>query len=620
MSPKGPPPPQPESSPVVRAGTVALVGRSNVGKSTLMNALLGEALAIVSPIPQTTRNRVLGVLRHGDTQVGLLDTPGLHKPRSHLGKLMNAAARSAVDEADVVLFVTSAEPRRDGPLRVSKGDRTLLADIGKGKPTVLVINKIDLVKPRSLMLSLIEEMATIRDFASVVPISARRDDGLGLLLDEIAPLLPKGNALWGSDDLTDRPVRFFVSEFVREEILRVAREELPYVVAVTVESFDESHTIPRIDATIHVEREGQKPMILGQGGSRLRDIGIGARERTEALLGHRVHLQLFVRVTPGWTEDARLLSEFGYDEGGQGQRRGDERIQIDLADPGGDDEYPEADEIDGGASGGSAGAGGAAAAADDADGDAVEGEAGRPGAGGRRPLPPRNTRARVKVNHATTRSKQPQGRAGAQQAAGPGGKKEDAGGKRRDDRAQGARPRDDRPQGARPRDDRAQGARPRDDRAQGARPRDEQGRHQRPGDGARGAAQEGRGEPRAAQPTPQRGPERPAQGRAPQGRARLGRPVEGGSRSEQPTGGAPRDSRPADQRTADQRAGGREEQGRSAGKKKKKFGKARPGKEKPRRDEAGQQKTSPREQARQGGPGRGERPAGRGQRKPKATP
>lgn len=314
MCPKGPQHSE-ETLPVRRAGTVALVGRSNVGKSTLMNALLGEALAIVSPIPQTTRNRVLGVVRHEDTQIGLLDTPGLHKPVSRLGKLMNAAARSAVDDADVVLFVTCGTARGgSAPLRVEAGDRTLLADIGKGKPTILVLNKVDLIKPRSRMLGFIEEISKLRDFAAVVPISARREDGLERLLSEVAPLLPSGPALWSEDDLTDKPVRFFVSEFVREEIIHIAREELPYVVAVTVDSFDESSRIPRVFATIHVEREGQKPIIIGQGGTRLRDIGIAARERAEALLGHRIHLELFVRVTPDWTENARLLSEFGYDE------------------------------------------------------------------------------------------------------------------------------------------------------------------------------------------------------------------------------------------------------------------------------------------------------------------
>jgi GTP-binding protein Era len=324
VAPKAPParveveePKAPEkpSIPVKRAGYAAMVGRSNMGKSTLMNALLGEALAIVSPIPQTTRNRVLGVVRSGDAQIGLLDTPGLHKPKTRLGQMMNATARHAVDEADVVLFVTAPPSDPTGKaLRVSAGDRTLLADIGKGKPTILVINKVDLIKPRSDVLPLIEEFSKIRDFVSIIPISARREDGLDRLLAEIAPYLPEREALWPDDELTDQPVRFFVGEFVREEILRMAREELPYVVAVTVDSYDESGRVPRIFASIHVEREGQKPIVIGHGGTMLRDIGTAARARVEDLLGQQVHLELHVRVTPGWSNDPKVLREFGYDE------------------------------------------------------------------------------------------------------------------------------------------------------------------------------------------------------------------------------------------------------------------------------------------------------------------
>ena len=308
-------PSAPPLPPVVRAGTVAMVGRSNVGKSTLMNALLGEALAIVSATPQTTRNRVLGVLRHGDAQIGLLDTPGLHKARNQLGKLMNTTAHAAIDEADVVLFVT-APPQKavTGELGVPSSERVMLKELALGKPVILVLNKIDLIKPRTRMLPMLEAYSKVRDFKAVVPVAGRRSDGLDRLSDEIARLLPEGKARWEDDELTDQPVRFFVGEFVREEILRIAREELPYAVAVTCDSFDESGKMPRIHATIHVERDGQKPMILGPGGSRLRDIGTAARERVEALLGTKVYLELFVRVTPGWTENRRLLEEFGVGE------------------------------------------------------------------------------------------------------------------------------------------------------------------------------------------------------------------------------------------------------------------------------------------------------------------
>ncbi len=315
QAPMSPPAaPSPDPTPPRRAGLVALVGRSNVGKSTLMNALLGEALAIVSATPQTTRHRILGVLRRGDAQIGLLDTPGLHRPQNRLGKLMNTAARSAVEEADVVLFVT-APLKEHGRLQVSPGDKTLLADIGKGKPTILVVNKIDLARPKQALLPLLAELAKLRDFAAVVPISARQEDGLDRLLDEVAPLLPEREALWPEDDLTDRPARFFVAEFVREEILNLTREEVPYGATVTVESFLETGKLARIQATIHVDRESHKPILIGKGGSRLREIGKAARERVEALLGQRVHLELFVRVTEGWAENPARLREFGYDEG-----------------------------------------------------------------------------------------------------------------------------------------------------------------------------------------------------------------------------------------------------------------------------------------------------------------
>lgn len=305
--------PSPPST-VQRAGHVALVGRSNVGKSTLMNALLGEALTIVSSTPQTTRHRILGVVRHRDAQIGLLDTPGLHRPQNQLGKLMNSAARGAVEDADIVLFVTA--PVKEGnQLRVSPGDRTLLSDIGQGKPTILVVNKVDIVRPKQMMLPLLSELSKLREFAAIVPISAKQQDGLDLLLDEVIARLPQREAIWPDDDLTDRPARFFVAEFVREEILHLTRQEVPYGVTVTVDSFVEGDKLAKIQVTIHVDRESHKPILIGKGGAMLKSIGTAARQRTEELLGQRVHLELFVRVTEGWAENPQQLREFGYNEG-----------------------------------------------------------------------------------------------------------------------------------------------------------------------------------------------------------------------------------------------------------------------------------------------------------------
>jgi GTPase len=307
-SPAPPPPPAP-----ARSGTVALAGRSNVGKSTLLNALLGEQLSVVAPTPQTTRDAILGIVYHRDAQVGVLDTPGLHKPRTRLGKRMNAEARAAVNDADLVVFVAEPHAGPGGELAVHEGDKALLADVGAGKPTLLAINKIDRVRPRSLLLPLLEAFSKVREFDAFVPISARRRDGLGRLLDEIAARLPeRAEPLFPTDELSDRPLRFFAAEFVREQILRATRDELPYVVAVTVDSFTESAAGAKIAATIHVEREGQKGILVGKGGATLRDIGTAAREKIGRFLDRPAHLSLFVRVDPDWSNDPHALVTLGY--------------------------------------------------------------------------------------------------------------------------------------------------------------------------------------------------------------------------------------------------------------------------------------------------------------------
>ncbi len=310
--PPAPAPAPPAPGAPARSGTVALVGRSNVGKSTLLNALLGEDLSVVAPTPQTTRDSILGIVYHRDAQIGVLDTPGLHKPRTRLGKRMNAEARSAVNDADVVVFVAEPFERESGDLAVHEGDRVLLADVGAGKPTLLALNKIDRVRPRSRMLPLLEAFAGVREFVAFVPISARRRDGLVRLLDEVAGLLPERPPLFPPDELSDRPLRFFAAEFVREQILRATRDELPYVVAVTVDSFSDSAAGAKIAATVHVERDGQKGILLGKGGEKLRDIGTAAREKIARFLDRPAHLSLFVRVDPGWSDDAKALVNLGY--------------------------------------------------------------------------------------------------------------------------------------------------------------------------------------------------------------------------------------------------------------------------------------------------------------------
>ena len=293
-----------------RSGRVALVGRPNVGKSTLLNALLGEAIAITSPHPQTTRSTVRGLLTRGDTQYVLLDTPGLHPARTGLGRRMNEAARRAAEDADAIVFLVEA-PRGGAPPVPHSGDLTLLAEL-PDRPRVLAINKIDRLPDKALLLPLIASYCADRPFAATVPVSARRAQGIDGLLDELRLTLPEQPPLCDPETLSDQPVRFFVAEFVREQILRHTRQEVPHGVAVVVEAFDEDGPAVHIEATIHVAREAHKKIVIGAGGQMLKRIGIAARARIEGLLSRKVRLRLDVRATPGWMDnDARLL-ELGY--------------------------------------------------------------------------------------------------------------------------------------------------------------------------------------------------------------------------------------------------------------------------------------------------------------------
>jgi GTP-binding protein Era len=314
-----------------RAGRVALLGRPNVGKSTLLNAALEQPLAIVSPTPQTTRDSVLGIVRHRGAEIALLDTPGLHRAKSALGRAMNRSAREAAKSADVIVFVTDVPQKgaldrlrkvRDddvsAPIQVHPADRILLDDLPGEAPAILVINKVDRLRDKALLLPLVQAYAAVRPFASIVPISARRADGLLRVLDEVASLCPEGPAKYGADDLTDRPVRFFASEYVREQILLATAEEVPHAAAVEITRFvepDRPGRATHVDATIHVERTGQKKILVGAGAEMLKRIGTAARLRIEELVGGKVNLKLFVRVTPGWRDDRGQLAELGYEQG-----------------------------------------------------------------------------------------------------------------------------------------------------------------------------------------------------------------------------------------------------------------------------------------------------------------
>jgi GTP-binding protein Era len=304
-----------------RSGTVAIVGRPNVGKSTLLNAALEQRLSIVSPAPQTTRDAILGVVRRGRAEIALLDTPGLHRPRSELGRVMNQTAREAARGADVMVFVAEvpAVPARrleNTALAPHPGDVTLLADLGEGRPTILVLNKIDRAKDKSVLLPLIEAYAKVRPFAAVVPVCALKANAAARVLDEIALLLPEGPFRHGEDDITDRPVRFFASEYVREQILTATQAEVPHATAITIDRFLEpaegAGGCVHIDATICVERPGQKRILIGTGGEMLKNIGTRARKRIQELTGRKVNLKLWVRVAPAWRQSRAQLEELGY--------------------------------------------------------------------------------------------------------------------------------------------------------------------------------------------------------------------------------------------------------------------------------------------------------------------
>jgi GTP-binding protein Era len=306
-----------------------------VGKSTLLNAALEMPLAIVSPAPQTTRDAILGIVRHAGAEIALLDTPGLHRARTELGRRMNRTARDAAQGADVVVFVTDVPTDKEGgekregdaprELAPHPGDLALLADIGAGAPTLLVVNKVDRLKDKRALLALIERYMKVRSFEAIVPISARRADGVARVLDEVARLCPEGPARYEEDALTDRPTRFFAAEYVREQILLATKEEVPHASAVVIDEFVEpaGAGATRIAATIHVERAGQKKILVGAAGEMLKRIGTRARARIEELYGRKVHLELWVRVTPAWRGEPRQLDELGYgargSEGGEGE-------------------------------------------------------------------------------------------------------------------------------------------------------------------------------------------------------------------------------------------------------------------------------------------------------------
>jgi len=290
------------------SGFVAIIGRPNVGKSTLLNHIVGQKIAITSPKPQTTRNRILGIQNLDNAQVLFVDTPGIHEAHSPLNRYMVDQARSAALDVDVVLWLVEA----DRPVDTDPMIPRLLEK--STRPVLLVINKIDTI-PKDKLLPLIAAYSKICPFASIIPISALKGDGVEALLNEIPQLLPEGPRYYPEDQLTDVPERFIVAEMIREQILMRTKDEVPYGVAILVERFQENpvKNMVGIDAVINVERDSQKGILIGKGGTMLRQIGQGARKEIERMLGIKVHLQLFVRVQKNWTSSGRMMKEFGYE-------------------------------------------------------------------------------------------------------------------------------------------------------------------------------------------------------------------------------------------------------------------------------------------------------------------
>jgi GTPase len=292
-----------------KSGYVAIVGAPNVGKSTLLNKLLGQKISITAPKPQTTRNRILGILTASEYQIILVDTPGIHKAQDEFNRGLVDTALSSLNEADTVCFMV--EPERAG----RQTDDFIMENLrGIDTPAILIINKVDAVKNKSDLLPLIDSYKERMNFHAVVPISALTGSGVPDLLKEIVSLLPEGPQFYPEEYVTDQPERFFVAEIVREKIFHLAHEEIPYAVAVNVEKFTEIPERNRIeiDATISVERDSQKAIIIGKGGQMLKEIGKQARRDIETFLGCHVYLALFVRVQKNWRKDPRALSEFGY--------------------------------------------------------------------------------------------------------------------------------------------------------------------------------------------------------------------------------------------------------------------------------------------------------------------
>ncbi len=292
-----------------RSGFVSIIGRPNAGKSTLLNSILGEKIVITSDKPQTTRNRIKGIHNIPGAQMVFIDTPGIHRAKSMLNKYMVEEALASIKEVDVILLLVEA----DAP--AGSGDALILDLLaGVATPVLLVINKIDLV-PKEALLASIERYAQLYPFREIVPVSALSGDGVERVVESVRSYLPEGPVYFPDDILTDLPERFIVAEIIREKVFRLTRDEVPYSVAVEVETFKERPDggLISIAAVINVERDSQKGIVIGRKGDMLKKIGMQARREIEQLLDSKVFLELFVRVRKDWSENPRMMKELGYE-------------------------------------------------------------------------------------------------------------------------------------------------------------------------------------------------------------------------------------------------------------------------------------------------------------------
>ncbi len=293
---------------IKKSGMVAIVGRPNVGKSTLINALAGEKIAIVSDKPQTTRNRICGIINKDDTQYVFMDTPGFHAPKSHLGEYMVRVAGQTVADVDAVLMLVAPVPE------IGKIEEQIIERIKECKvPAILLINKIDTVAKQDIF-PVIEAYSAAHEFKAIIPVSAYKGDGLSFIYDELSPYIPKGEALFPEDMVSDQPERQMIAEIIREKLLRLLNHEIPHGTAVEITRFSErENEIIDVTATIFCERESHKGIIIGKRGAMLKKIGESARREIERFMGTKVYLETWVKVKENWRDNDALIRNFGYE-------------------------------------------------------------------------------------------------------------------------------------------------------------------------------------------------------------------------------------------------------------------------------------------------------------------